>query len=278
MLYFAFFRTNTVFCHYSVVQERKGNLKDQRNKEETYITKGFSAWKKVPKCFQAYQDSACHKAAALYQLTISQCQDVGELMDNQRSKKRATERKYLLKVIQPLLYFGRQGIKLQGHDGSDNFTQLLRLLSTNDENILYHLEGKIGYKYNHNDVQNEILDIMAVLTLQEKLKTIRECRFFSIIADEGTDMSNKEQLPFCLRSVDENLNAFEDFIGFCQLENIKSDTVVHVIRDILIRMNLSLSNCRGQTYDGASNMMGKKSGVSTQILAEQPKAVAIHCQ
>ena len=39
-----------------------------------------------------------------------------------------------------------------------------------------------------------------------------------------------------------------------------------------------LSNCRGQTYDGASNMMGKKSGASTQILAKQPKAVAIHCQ
>ena len=29
----------------------------------------------------------------------------------------------------------------------------------------------------HNDVQNEILDIMAVLTLQEKLKTIRERSF-----------------------------------------------------------------------------------------------------
>ena len=43
-------------------------------------------------------------------------------------------------------------------------------------------------------------------------------------------------------------------------------------------MNLSLSNCRGQAYDGASNMMGKKSGVSTQILAEQLKAAAIHCQ
>ena len=127
-------------------------------------------------------------------------------------------------------------------------------------------------------MENEILDIMAVLTLQEKLKTIRERRFFSIIADEGTDVSSKEQLSFCLLSVDKNLNAFEDFIGFYQLENIKSDTIVQVIKDILIRMNLSLSNCRGQTYDGSSNMMGKKSGVSTQILTEQPKAVAIHCQ
>ena len=93
-----------------------------------------------------------------------------------------------------------------------------------------------------NDVQNEILDIMAVLTLQKKLKTIREHRYFSIIANEGTDVSNKEQLSFCLRSVDENLNAFEDFTGFYQLENTKSHTIVHVIKDILIRMNLSLGN------------------------------------
>ena len=104
---------------------------------------------------------------------------------------------------------------------------------------------KIGPKYTHNDVQNEILDIVAVLTLQETLKTIRERRFFSITADEGTDVSNKEQLSFCLRSVDENVNAFEDFIGIYQLENIKSDTTVHMIKNILIRMNVSLRNCTG---------------------------------
>ena len=153
---------------------------------------------------------------------------------------------------------------------------VLRLLSTNNKNILYHLEGKIGQKCTHNNVQNEIFDAMVVMTLQEKLKTIRERRFFSIIADESTDMSNKEQLSFCLRSLDENLNAFEYLLGFYQLENIQSDTMVHVIKYILIRMNLSLSNFRSQTYDGALNMIAKKSGVSTEIILEQPKTVVIH--
>ena len=110
-------------------------------------------------------------------------------MDNQQSKKRATDRKYLLQVLRSLRYLGRQGIALQGHDGNNNFTHLLRLLSTNDKNILYPLEEKIGHKYMHNDVQNEILDIMAVLTLQGKLKTNRERIFSSIIADEGADLS-----------------------------------------------------------------------------------------
>ena len=127
-------------------------------------------------------------------------------------------------------------------------------------------------------MQNEILDIMAVLTLLGKLKTIWQRWFFSINADERTDGSNKEQLFFCLRPVDENLNAFGDFKGFYQLENAKSDTIVHMIKEILIIMNLILRNCRGQTYNGTLNMAGKKSGVLTQVLVVQPKVVVIHYQ
>ena len=261
-----------------MVQDRKGNLRDQRNKEYAYISTGFSSWKKAPQCFLDHQKSGCHRAAMTHQLTVPKCHDVGEMIDSKITEQRLIERKYLLQVIRCLRYLGRQGIALQGHDDNDNLTQLLKLIGINDENVSNHLEGKIGNKYTHSDVQNELLNIMATLTLQEKLKDIDERRFFSMIADEGTDISNKEQLSFCLRTVNDDLEAFEDFIGFHQLENIKSNTIVRVIKDILLRLNLSLDDCRGQTYDGASNMMGRKSGVSTQILAEQPKAVEIHCE
>ena len=86
-------------------------------------------------------------------------------------------------------------------------------------------------------------------------------QLFSIIADKSADVSNKEQSSLYLRSVDENLNAFKDFLVFYQLENIKSDTIVHVTKEILIRMKLRYSNCRGQAYDGVSNMMGKHSKI-----------------
>ena len=33
----------------------------------------------------------------------------------------------------------------------------------------------------------------------------------------------------------------------------------------------------GQCYDGASNMLGKSSGVATHIFAEQPKTHYTHC-
>ena len=45
----------------------------------------------------------------------------------------------------------------------------------------------------------------------------------------------------------------------------------------MLRTQISLDNCRGQCYDGASNMLRKKSGVAKQILDIHPKAFATHC-
>ena len=50
------------------------------------------------------------------------------------------------------------------------------------------------------------------------------------------------------------------------------------IKDYLIIMQLSLNDLRAQTYDRASNMFGKNTGVSIQIAAEQPKALSTHCE
>ena len=127
-------------------------------------------------------------------------------------------------------------------------------------------------------MHNELLNIMGAQVLREKLANIRDRKFFSIMADEGTYISNLEQLFFCARTVDDDLNDDKDFLGFYEIVNIKSETVARATKDILMRCSLRLDDCRGQTYDGASNMMGKHSGVSTKISEEQTKATATHCQ
>ena len=46
-------------------------------------------------------------------------------------------------------------------------------------------------------------------------------KYFSIMADEVTDSSNKEQFAICFRSVDDSfLHPNEDFIGFHHVESI----------------------------------------------------------
>ena len=154
-------------CFYYHIQEKRGNLTDQANKEDAYIEKGFSSWKKSSKCFYELQNSSCHKGAAWYNLVIPQCANVAESMDSQLVQRRQLERKYLLEVIKCLRYLSQQEIPLQGHNNNDNFTQLLYFLGTKGKKIMDHLNGKVGHKYNHHDVQNKLLNIMGAQVLRE---------------------------------------------------------------------------------------------------------------
>ena len=138
------------------------------------------------------------------------------------------------------------------------------LLRTKDESIIAHLDGTIRNKYTDHDIQNELLNIMSHHVLLSKLETICKNVFFSIMAKEYTDITNKEQFSFCIRTADDNLEVKESFLGFYELKNVKSVTVVNAIKEILLRFNLSLQHCKGKTYDGSNNMMGKKSGVATR--------------
>ena len=54
--------------------------------------------------------------------------------------------------------------------------------------------------------------------------------------------------------VDSELNVQEYFIGLYAVSSIGAHTITNVIKDTLLRMRLQLSKCRGQCYDGASNI------------------------
>ena len=104
-----------------------------------------------------------------------------------------------------------------------------------------------------------------------------QSKYFTIMIDEATDVSNSEQVVIVLRWVDEDLSVQEGFIGLYKTESTNAATLVSLIKDVLLRCNLSISMCRGQCYDGASVMTGVKSGVLTLITKEESRAVFTHC-
>lgn len=84
-------------------------------------------------------------------------------------------------------------------------------------------------------------------------------------------------MGLAIRWVDNSYTIHEDAIGLFKVPNTTAETLFSIIKDILVRCNLSLLHCRGQAYDGASNMQGKRSGVATRIRKEQPAAIPMHC-
>ena len=129
-----------------------------------------------------------------------------------------------------------------------------------------------------HDVQNELLEVMALSVLCEISDAIQESCFYSIMCNECADTSNKKQLVICIRWIsNSDLEVHEDIIGLYAIDNISASTIVHVIKDALVRMNLSFSRCQSQCYDGASNMSGPRSGVAKQLRDEEPRALYLHC-
>ena len=154
--------------------------------------------------------------------------------------------------MESLRYLGRQGIPLRGkEEGKDNFTQLLLLRGKDHPFITERLTStrEHGSLYVHHNYQNDLINIMSKQLLRKKLYDVNRSRMFSLMCDEYTDVSNKQQLSMCVRWIDDSLNPHEDFLGFYELPNIASDTIVSAIKDYFTHFNLPLSDLRGQTYD-----------------------------
>ena len=85
------------------------------------------------------------------------------------------------------------------------------------------------------------------------------------MCDECMDASNKEQLDICIRWIrNSDFEVPEDVIGLYAVADISAATIIKVIKNALVRMNLGLSKCRGQCYNSANNMSGPRSGVAKQ--------------
>ena len=86
---------------------------------------------------------------------------------------------------------------------------------------------------------------MALSILREIATCLRRPSYFSIMVDEYQYQSNREQLPICIRWLNEELEP-QGVIGLYKIDDISDNTIMAVIKDTLIHLNLSISKCRGQ--------------------------------
>ena len=56
-----------------------------------------------------------------------------------------------------------------------------------------------------------------------------------------------------------------------------SATLCTIMKDVLIRVNLQLTQCCGQAYDGAANMVGHLNGLAVRLQSEEHRMLHVHC-
>lgn len=78
----------------------------------------------------------------------------------------------------------------------------------------------------------------------------------------------KEQVSICIRHVSTDMDIYED-LGLFETGSTTAEVLTTIIKDVLCRSGLDLLDCRGQAYDGSSNMSGRISGVQARIVNTQ---------
>ena len=141
-----------------------------------------------------------------------------------------------------------------------NLMQLLQIHSKDLAQLKRWIKDR---RYMSPVIINELITLMGNSVLRSVLADVKESTWYSIIADEVTDINCKEQFNISVRYVNDNYEVFEDPLGFFEVPSINSETLFKALSDVLIRCTLPISLCRGQAYDGASNMQGHRTGLAT---------------
>lgn len=117
-----------------------------------------------------------------------------------------------------------------GVESDSNFVQIMKLRGQ-DNSKLFEWMNKMTNKYTSVEMENEMLQVMALKILREIAENIKNSTFYSIMADETTDKSSREQVVIVIRLVDAKLVAHEEFIGLSMVESLDAATLTGVIKD-----------------------------------------------
>lgn len=229
------------------------------------------------------------KTLAFLEVEAVRATDIQSSLSKAYADELKRNRAILLSIIDIIVTLGQRNIPFRGHgwnkvekreDG--NFDFFVHWKSTFDPILDDHLKhAKKNATYLSPDIQNELIHLAGLEVREAILDSAKSAQWFSILADECTDVATHEQMSMCIRFVDEESSqpiVREEFLGFVQMDKTDAASITEAIVEFLKDCNLDMSNLRGQGYDGASVMAGQVSGVSTRIHQLQPKALYQHCR
>lgn len=223
--------------------------------------------------------------------------DIDILLNNRMNQVIEYNQKRLIPIIKTVLFCAQNNLPLRGHreSGSLKFDDIKKeclsgkqgvfraLLSfrieAGDTNLETHLDAAPkNCTMISPSIQNEIVETIGDIIKKKIVDRVKASKYYSILCDETTDISTKEQMTICVRYVDNcSFVIREDFLGFVELTSTTGISIRDVLKNELDKVGLSFDFLRGQGYDGGSNMSGRYNGVQALVQQEQPLAFYTHC-
>ncbi|CAH1104324.1 unnamed protein product [Psylliodes chrysocephalus] len=226
-----------------------------------------------------------------------------EIVNILNVKRIEQNRKKIKALLGTIHFLGKQNIPLRGHltkseltDSSDvnegNLKKILRyrIQTSGDDVILKnHFESASSRtKYVSVSIQNELIKCCGEEILSLIVEKVNKSKYFSIMFDETTDISNISQMSIVIRYLDNSLNLREDFLGFvdCHTENydectkepkLSGEILGNTVISFIEKLGLPFENCVGIGTDTCSVMLSEQKGAVSQVQKSMKNAVKCPC-
>ena len=181
---------------------KRHHSKLKGNVEKYFTWAGYFDWKHALSSFDEHRAASYHRLARTYEVIVPQCGDVKEMQNEATATQMELNRRCLVKIVETLQFLARQGLALcwDNSDDDSNFTQTLKLRAKDIPQLTDWMKRKQN-KFMSHDIQNKIIETIANQITRDIIANIRN-NIYSIICDEYTEISNKEQLSFGILWVD----------------------------------------------------------------------------
>ncbi|KAL7400230.1 hypothetical protein ABVT39_008832 [Epinephelus coioides] len=225
-------------------------------------------------------------------LTLMQRMSGTGAIDSALRKQTSDAREYwrgvLRRVVAVIKFLGERGLAFRGNDellGSPhngNYLGILELISQFDPFLAEHIKtygqkGRGSVSYLSSTICEEFIDMMGEKTRQVIAEELRDAKYFSVIVDSTPDLSHVDQLTFIFRFVSKQGNIVERFLAFEPIQSHTGQSLADCVIAMVENLGLDLSNCRGQSFDNASNMSGRYNGLQAHLKQRNPLIHYVPC-
>ncbi|XP_039315251.1 zinc finger MYM-type protein 1-like [Solenopsis invicta] len=258
------------------------------NESDTSFTTGFNDWKHGLKSISDHENSSEHKTN-LYTY-IRRTKVVGRI-DTELQLQLNEERNYWIEVFRRIVavikFLASRGLPFRGSNeifGSNrngNYLGMLELISEFDPFLREHIKkfgnsGRGKTSFLSSTICEKLIEIMGKKVFMGIIAEIRQAKYYSISIDSTPDVSHVDQLTFIIRYC-KNGKSVERFLKFIPIYGHDAENLCEVVIKFLNENDISISNCRGQSYDNAANMARRYNGLQARINDINSLAFFIPC-
>ena len=173
--------------------------------------KPFSCWTKTfskanEHALHDYHLTAVPAMAGFLRCYETPAQAIDVVMNSQFSQIIERNEKVIESLLKIIILCGKQGLTLHGYrddkidwqvyesGNQGNFAKLVRFRAETDPVLAEYLkEAPKNAQYTSKTIQNELVSVIGDKIRSSIVSEVKEAKCYSIIANEVTDVSNKEE-------------------------------------------------------------------------------------